>query len=259
MQTILTIILLLLLALPCQAQEMPLLARMNPYILGSGVAAAASDCPSGTYVSYWTGSYPADTDKICYNSGSGNKDGTNTSGTFGTDYGEGASDIGWKHDSGNDNLSWDISASDLIDHTAAFTVCVRLKWITDGSQVDQTIFESYYDANNYVYCYLDNSMNVECAWKGNTTTDIVRSGSISLDTWFTLKYSVNPGESTAANDHAIAIDAGAWTEENDAPVSMASIPTTIKIGDYDTVQGQTEEVHITSFARVSGYKASCPW
>lgn len=238
------------------------LYAMSGAFMGSGqtVAGGGPDCPVGTYDSYWTGDASEGSLYICYNSGASQKQGTNTNGDFGTDYGEGGGDIGWFYNNTEDNLSWAISTADLIDFTSAFTIWVRLKHVEDASVADVVAFESYYDANNYLYVILDNDGTVDCAWKGNGTTDAKNStNTMSLDTWTTIGYSVIPGESTAAVDHSVKVGANAWEDENDNPVAMGTVPTTIKIGNLETGVRPVEQIHYTNFAVLPGFKTASPW
>lgn len=224
--------------------------------------ATASACPSGTYIMAWDGDYTSDTDKACI--GSTPTDGTVSGGTLSTDYGESGT-IGFGEAGADHYVTWAIADGDLPEQSGAFTVYLRIRVGSDGTDAGTIIWEAEDDTDNVdqAYVTVTDDERIRLSWRGNSTATQIQSAAsaISRDgsTWYTVGVSIQPGESTAANDSAVTVDAGSnWTEESDNPPAMTVHINNLTLGNYRVFSGN-DPISIDKWVLLDGYKAACPW
>lgn len=251
-----------LLLIICIALLLPVAgpAWMNVTVGGGGVPVAVGGCMSGTYVVGWDGDYPSDTDKACF--GSTPTDGTITDATIGTDYGE--SSNGVLIDAVDERITWPLTDGDF-NETGAYTLWMRIRIGSDGTDTNTVIWEISEDTDNtnYIMVTVTDDERIRVTYEGNNTADNVQSAAASLtrdgSTWYTVGLSWYPGE--AGNDMGVTVDGGSnWTEEDDDLVSIVIEINYLSLGNYYQYQAAgPDPVHVDKFALVSGYKTACPW
>ena len=223
--------------------------------------AAGGGCMSGTYVMAWDGDYTGDTDKMCI--GSTPTDGTITGATVGTDYGE--SSNGVLVGVSDERISYVLADGDFVEGNA-YTLCLRMRIGSDGTDIGTTIFEISEDTNNtnYLSVLVTDDERLRCVSAGDNTLDTVQSSVASLtrdgSTWITGVCSWKP-ETAAGNDMGVSVNGGgAWTEEDDDPVTQVIQINALSAGNFNQFQAAGgDPTHIDKWALVSGYKAACPW
>jgi len=246
--------------LPCLAFGYPIIFNTQFQRKGSAVAYT---CPGGTYTSYWDGDYDSDNDQICYDSGVSDKTGTNTGGSFSTDYGKDSS-IGWRY-TNDDYLRWDdSSAEDLISKTSG-TVWVEFSVATTCPATgDQVVFAAYSDstpADNYIRMHIevDTPGEIRAYYRYGGTT--ARADSDDVITCDNLAWSTVGMSWRVHADDDIAVTIGnSWasgTVDNDYDLSVFT-------GDVDYMQigtnvGQTKNIDFNRVASLPGWQTACPW
>jgi hypothetical protein len=209
----------------------------------------------------WNGDYTSDTDKACI--GSTPTDGTASGGTLSTDYGE--SSVGFGEAGADHYVTWSIADGDLPEQSGAFTVYMRIRVGSDGTDAGTIVFEAEDDTDNVdqMSIVVTDDERIRIVWRGNSTGTQVQSAASSItrdgSTWLTVGVSIQPGEATAANDSAVTVDAGSnWTEENDNPPAMTVEINNVTIGNYRIFSGN-DPISIDKWVLLTGYKAAYPW
>ena len=257
------IFLLLLLPSLCWGQEY---ARMNPYILGSGAAAAVYTCHSGTYMFYYDGEYSGDTDKACSGSGAGTLDGNAEGGSFSTSGGTATgcdNDVYWENTAGT-------TFPTMVGTDSAGSIYFTFTHNDDGDEDVETTalleFRAY--ANNaYIRINIQGASNTVTAvqYDGSNTAQVTSTDTVSSGGTYRVGYTWD----TANNTHAIGIKTPAaafgdeWEDEdNDTinPWPTNREPQMMIIGEVSSSQCTSGEgATVTDFAVVSGYKATDPY
>lgn len=229
----------------CHADHRAVIARKN--------ASGGGGCMSGTYTSSWDGDYTSDTDKACYNSGAGNKDGTQSGGTL-----TAASFV----TTGVDQyVEWANSAADMFDGDSG-TLYVEIN-CDSGNTADTPIFEMWYDSSNYmalsVASDIGNEARATRVGGGATDTLIDFTDSVTLGSTTTIGLTWQVGRGT--NDWGVTVDAGAnWYYDGvDGIASFGTEPNLVIMGEKNYGGGASQTVTITRWAIVSGWEATCPW
>lgn len=227
----------------------------------SGSGGAAFTCSGGTYLSYWTGDYSGDEDKICYNSGAGNKDGTNTGGTFGTSYGDGGS-VGWLYEYGGDNVSWTIATEDLASKTTG-TMWIKFT-VSSTVTVDTPIALILSDttpASNYIRMMIEGSSPDQMRFyyiSGGSSYRVDSTSTITAD-GSTFNIVGGSWRQDAGNDVSITIGntwASGTVRQNRNYSVFTGTPEYLKIGNES---GQTRDIEIDAIVILSTWEAACPF
>lgn len=170
------------------AEEPIKISRLNVGFVGGGVESAANLCPSGTYLAAWNGDYTGDSDKICFNSGTSNANGTQT-GTIELDAAYGRSGIGLRITAINESLNWDTTGG-IIAGNAAGTVWISV-YLPASTGVN-AVFEANANSTNNVECALSATGRASCSFQYLATDVPLNSGATQTivdTTWGRIGYS----------------------------------------------------------------------
>lgn len=220
---------------------------------GTGVlgAAAASPCPTGTYLGWWNGDYPSQAGYICTSNGASYIDAT-VSGATVNSTSITCADTQY--------VAW---AGLPVSGTTG-TIFLSF-YVTDEGNTDidnDAIIDFRVDTNNFIYCAIDDTTNkVKCYHRGNSGTqvDVLFSGAVTYGGWYRMGYSW----SNAEGKHAIFVQSGEgaianWTsavEETETINAWASEPT--YFGICDRAAGgviQDTSIAIKDIIVTAGYK-----
>ena len=257
MRYLITLYICLLFALPVEAMQL---------FSGKPPAAVSGDCPSwGTYALAWTGGHSSGNTEICTASGAGSITGTNTGGTFA---GSGH-DTTWISDANNDKLEWAVTSSN-IDHddSAGWTVCMRLQIASMTATTVGYEFQggggtaNHFQNHAYGRFYSASDLAESLYEYSDTSTGSLSTGTTTDDgsTWNEVCFSWKVGE--AGNDSAVSVDGGSAWDEDDDDIGAWDDPTNaedaIRLGN-SIWSSSGDEIDITYFVVMSGYKQSKPW
>jgi len=238
----------------------PAIAHMGTMIIGGGVPsgeAPETECPSyyADAILSWDGDHSSGTNIGC-ESDEDTVTFTNESATISTTYGEGAGDIGMLIDGSSVGLHLTQTADQYIDDDGAQTLWARIYML--GTIDASTIWlGGYYDSTERIRCYLRTNDELRASILADGTNYSVNSGTVSYTVWVDVAFSYD-----FPNDD-IAVYYGSWTESLDALTGDFSDKLNeVVIGTYGlggSSPGAGNELYITKYALVSGYKAAKPW
>lgn len=251
MKRLCLILSVLLLAAPAMAEEPLQLARMSGPMLGASAAADPCGCPTSTYMLCYTGDYPGDATKACYNSGDVKDAATSSADTITSDY--------VVYDAKDENISWAVSSGDILSDvqgTLFFTYTTPS--ILSG---DNTLFEVfgssenfirvfYYGGSNYIRAYHKGNNNVQYV----SQTAVTLSGATSYRIGYTWKVG-NPG------GHKLSVVAlgndPTWTAEDDSnkltSFNVSYPPPYVSIGERSSGFTVTDMNTVSDLIITSGY------
>lgn len=232
-------------------------ARMGAGMMGGGVPIAA--CPVGTYMFYYNGDYPDDTDKACFTNGTVTKDGTISGATVTSDY--------VLIEAANQYIQWVIASEDGISDSEG-TVFATICMIDDGdADVETTqIWESYIDTNNYMLCQIDGGTNkLVCYHRGNggTAQTVLSSSTFDsfCDTWYRVGYTWQTG-ADAGGKHSVSLvllgNDPVWTEAVEDLDDWATPPDKFTIGENLTSGGVVDDMRVKDVIILQGYQTDDP-
>ena len=218
---------------------------------------AASSCMSGTYIFGWGGEWPSDTDRACDTSG----DGTGVNGTvngspdISTAYGEGGADVALTADASGESIKWTDSAAGRIDLNGAQTIWLRV-YISATPTGDTRFLTASYDTSSYLMIVVRNNREVVGTHRIGATAPTAYGAALTAGTWTDIAYSWDMPNL----DHTINTS-GTWEDDNNELSSTEGTDITeIYMGaQYGFSMGAGENIRITKFAIVDGYKATKPW
>lgn len=219
-------------------------------------AAAAGSCMSGTYTIAWDGSESTGSDYACDGSGTP-LDGTITGALdINSTDGEGGGDVVLRADAVNEYISWADSGGAKVNLNGAQTVWVRV-YISAAPTGQIKFFNAGYDTSNYISFNVNTSRQTQSFHRtGATNATIYSTNTITVGTWTDVAYAWDrPNQS-----HAVNIG-DTWKEEtNELVTEQTGNATYIRSGaDGAFSMAAGENIRVTKFAVVNGYKAAKPW
>ena len=217
------------------------------------IAKKGSDngCPSGTYLSWWNGEFPSDTDQICYNNGTSNKDGTATGATidtwttFGISGPTNGGTYGVLLNAANEHIAFVIASKDLID-TDIGTIAMDI--YLDSTTGDNTVIQiTAPAATNEITVSIKNDGAISFTYEdGGTQYTTLGTNNISDDTWTEIRVSW----SISGNVMSTKVGANIWQEDSKAIDAFSETADHYAIGDGVSGSTISDTVYIDNF-RVS--------
>lgn len=204
---------------------------------------------SGTYSGWWNGEYSGDTDKMCQASGASTVDGTDSggvivvggviNGTYGALLNADAENVRWA------------AESQTIDTAGT----VELTVVVPASlSHDQTLFEIWQDADNFIAVYYHNGTDRFYIWYDGTASGFYYIAAPAEETEVTLMFSWN----AATDALALKVGAGAWdiqTSDNIAVFSGVTLYYSIGEDNIARTEG-TDGWKVDDVQFREGYEAS---
>lgn len=223
---------------------------------GSATFTALSSCMSGTYLFAWNGEHTSGTGYACEGDGDPASGTVTGSPTISTAVGEGGADVALMADLNNEYLTWSDSGGARIDLNGAQTLWMRV-YVSAAPAGSTRLFNAEYDANNYIGVNLSTSLDVVATHKISATAPTAYgAAAISSGQWVDIAYAWDrPNQDHAVNSN------GAWYEDaNELASSDGTDITAIRIGPYyGFSMPANENVRVSKYAIVPGYKAAKPW
>jgi hypothetical protein len=233
----------------------PLQEMHKRVIAGSTVAAGGSSCPSfydaTNVIISWDGDHSSGTNYLCESDGDAVA-GTNTNLPISTDYGESSSN-GSLHDTIDERLRWTQTADQYFDNEGPQTLWIRAYFTGTTPTNDIVIFE----ASDESLTFDIKQDNAASYIVGTHISNVNAGGSLSATgSWVNIAYSWD----TTEQDHSV-YNGSTWEDDNNELVSTGNDVTEFSLGNYikAVASEPTEDVQVTQWALMSGYKAGVPW
>lgn len=236
MKRLLLTLLCVLFAYPCFAGEPIQLARMNPWVAGSGVATTADPCgcPDVSYKFCYTGDYSGDAKKACYKTPGGvitQKAGTTGgSPTITSDY--------VSYSAINTYLQFAVENEDgFSDSVGTMYFSLYLTDEGDATLEGGAIIELYGVANSTnnsinTYSYPSNT-GLRCLFTGDADVESnIKNGALTTGAWFRAGVSWDVANSKLAVSIVALGSAHSWDVDDDTLTAwhVDDQPASITIG-----------------------------
>ncbi len=225
--------------------------------------AGVSPCPSyyASAILSWDGDHTTGTNYGCNTAGDAIEFTNEDTFTISTDYGEGGADKGGFVDGNDTGLTKSQTADQYLDDDGAQTLWIRAYF--DGDVAGNTTIGagSYATTPAEDIIRLVLSANTKCRsiFVANSNTDTIDSaGAVTFDAW------QNVAESWDYLGGDLSVyAAAAWTDSADVlEDAHANKINELVIGTHNTgsgAPGAGNEIWITDWAIVDGYKTACPF